>query len=224
MPRARQTKLDKARYDRERKVFERKERRFTKPLKLFMQRKYPAQYNEFVKFFNLMEKTSGKKDLTKTEMFKKFLNDHPAQETEVYPVIASLLEPTTSPIEVASQPFPNTSPTEAASQPFPNTSPTEAASQPFPNTSPTEAASQPFPNTSSTSLPSSTSTQIIEPSSSSSQRDIISELVDELFGQGDLDQYIEHVENVDEGIDVNIFDEMKLDWEPFDFELETVNF
>ena len=111
MPRSarRQTKADKARYDKERKAFDRKERRFTKPLKLFIQRKYPAQYDEFVKFFNLMENTyQGKKDLTKTEMFTKFLNNHPPQETELYPNIASLLESTTSPTEATSQAFPNT--------------------------------------------------------------------------------------------------------------------
>ena len=63
-----------------------------------------------------------------------------------------------------------------------------------------------------------------EPFLQDQTRNIINELVDELFGQGGLDQYIEHVENEDEGIDVNVLDELKLDLEPFDFELETIDF
>ena len=78
----RQTKADKAKYDKARKAMCREERRFTKPLKLFMQLKYPLQYDDFLKFFNLMESTyQGKKDLTKTEMFRKFINNYTSQET-----------------------------------------------------------------------------------------------------------------------------------------------
>ena len=226
MPRSTQTKKeDKAKYDKERKAIQRKERRFAKPFKLFMYRKYPAQYGEFVTFFNLLENTyPGKKDLTKTEMFRKFMSDHSAQETEQYPVMASLLEPNTSPTE----PFPNTSTIQAVSTSFtqnpntaasllePNTSPTE----PFPNTSTIQAVSTSFtqnPNTSTTQTTSTSFTQ-------NAEHNIISELVDELFGSGDLDRYIEHVENADEGIDVNILDELKLDLEPFNFELEALDF
>ena len=200
----RQTKTDKSKYDKQRKANERKEKRFTKPLKLFFQRKYPAQYDEFVKFFNQLENTyHGKKDLTKTGMFREFLSNHPAQEkstvsldaeitVELFPNIASLLDSVTSPAEATSQ----------APTAFPNTSSSQAIVEAS-STSPIE---------------------VLESSSQDQTQDIISELVDELFGPGGLDQYIDHVENMDEGIDVNILDELKLDLEPFDFELETIDF
>ena len=217
MPRSTQTKKDKAKYDKERKAIQRKEWRFAKPFKLFMCRKYPAQYGEFVTFFNLLENTyPGKRDLTKSEMFRKFMSDHPAPETEQYPVMASLLEPNTS----STEPFPNTSftqnPNTAVSLLEPNTSSTE----PFPNTSTIEVVSTSFSQNPNTSTTQTTSTFFTR----NAERNIISELVDELFGPGDLDRYIEHVENADEGIDVNILDELKLDLEPFDFELEALDF
>ena len=181
---SRQSKEEKAIYDKKRKAEARKERKFTKPMKLFFKAKYPAQYAEFKKFFNQLEITyPGKKDFTKTSMFREFLTNYPIEEKstmmentmESCPILSSLLESS-------------------------------------------EAESQ---------ASTSSSHAIVEAPSTSSHiqaRDIISELVDELFGHGDLDQYIDHVENADEGIDVNIFDELKLDWEPFDFELEALDF
>ena len=96
MPRPRRSKEDKAKYDKERKAIQRREMRFTKPFKLFIQRKYPVQYDEFIKFYILMESTSpSKKDLTKTEMFRKFLRDYPTQETN-YPIITSMIQATST--------------------------------------------------------------------------------------------------------------------------------
>ena len=206
MPRVtqRQTKTDKAKYDKERKAKERKERRFTKPLKLFFKAKYFAQYDEFEKFFKQLENTyPGKKDLTKTSMFREFLSNYPVEENstvsldakitaELFPNVASILESVTSSDEAISQ----------ASTAFPNTSSSKAI---------VEASS-------------TSPVQVLESSSHNQTRNIISELVDELFGPGGLDQYIDHVENMDEGIDVNILDELKLDLEPFDFELEAIDF
>ena len=159
-----------------------------------------------------MESTSqAKKDLTKTEMFRKFLRDYPTQETN-YPIITSMIQTTSTSTEPSVQQFPNTSPTQATS------TSTEPSVQQFPNTSPTQATStstepsvQQFPNTSPTQA-------------TSTERNIVSEIVEELFGPGDLDQYIDHVNNVDEGIDINILDELKLDLEPFDFQLECIDF
>ena len=129
---------------------------------------------------------------------------------------ASLLEPNTS----STEPFPNTSTIQVVSTSF-TQNPNTAASLLEPNTSSTE----PFPNTSFTQNPNTSTTQTTSTSfTRNAEHDIISELVDELFGPGDLDRYIEHVENADEGIDVNILDELKLDLEPFDFELEALDF
>ena len=99
-----QTKAEKADYDKRRKAMERKERRFTKPLKLFFQRKYFILYKEYVNFFNDMHnKYPGKKDLTKTEMFSDFLTAYPA---ETYSIIeqVEVLETSSSPVETSSSP------------------------------------------------------------------------------------------------------------------------
>ena len=59
------TKQEKAEYDRKRKANGIKERRFMKPLKIFMERKYIKEYREFVKFYNEMQnKFPTKRDLT----------------------------------------------------------------------------------------------------------------------------------------------------------------
>ena len=216
----RQTKADKAKYDKARKAIYREERRFTKPLKLFIQLKYPLQYDDFVKFFNLMESTyQGKKDLTKTEMFRKFINNYTSQETvdhtlsiiDRYPVLSKEIlkeDPISYPNTSSSKEDPKTSLIDSIS--YPNTS----SSKEDPKTSLVviEPSKEISPNTSA------------EPFLQDQTRNIINELVDELFGQGGLDQYIEYVENEDEGIDVNILDELKLDLEPFDFELEAIDF
>ena len=100
MPRTthQQTKAEKADYDKRRKAMERRERRFTKPLKLFFQRKYSILYKEYVKFFNDMHnKYPGKKDLTKTEMFRDFLTAYPAEIEQV-----EVLETSSSPVETIS--------------------------------------------------------------------------------------------------------------------------
>ena len=82
------TKEEKAEYDRKRKANAIKERRFTKPFKIFMERKYVNQYREFVRFYNEMEnKYPNKRDLTKTELFKDFLKEYPAEITDCKPVV-----------------------------------------------------------------------------------------------------------------------------------------
>ena len=242
------TKQQKAEYDRKRKADAIKERRLTKPLKLFFKNKYAALYDEFMEFFNQMDnKYPEKKDLTKTQMFKDFLKpyaetsientsvvEHPAQEEE-YPILASLLEPLVQP--ASTEPTSTSASTEPAStEPTFTSASTEPAStepastEPLVQSASTEPAStEPLVQSASTE-PASTEPLVqaasTEPVSQplSSQRNIISELIDELFGQGDLDQYLQHVENIDEGIDVNILDELRLDYLDFDFEQETVGF
>ena len=84
MTRVRQTKQQKAEYDRKRKAEVRKERRLTKPMKLFFKNKYTALYDEFMEFYNQMDnKYPEKKDLTKTQMFKDFLKSYSAANNPV---------------------------------------------------------------------------------------------------------------------------------------------
>ena len=184
MPRTtHQTKAEKAEYDKERKAGERKEKRFTKPLKVFIQRKYPVIYSEFVKFFNQLEnENTGKKDLTKTNTFKEFLTNYPTQEK----TLTSLVETTTTS-------FPNLiSPVEATVEVIESSTSEASTSESVPSL--VEAQK---PNT-------------------------VSEILDEIFGPGGINEEdIQQIENNDEGIDLNIFDELSFDLEPFDIELET---
>ena len=219
MPRTtHQSKVEKAKYDKQRKADERKERRFTKPLKMFFQRKYPTYYGEFVKFFKYMENEyPGKKDLTKTDMFKEFLTNHPPQEKSItlpdeatvatlFPNLVSTLEPSTLSTEAT------TSPSQATTS-FPNlVSPVKAV-----EVLESPASEDQTPN-------------MVETSTSERRTpNTVSDLLDEIFGPGgiddeDLQQIQIHSENSDEGIELNHFDELAFDLEPFDFELETEGF
>ena len=202
MPRTtHQTKLEKAKYDKERKASEHRERRFTKPLKLFFQRKYPTHYAEFVKFFKHLEKEyPGKKDLTKTDKFKEFLSNHPVQEKSMVPLDA----------EIVINLFPNLVSTLESS-----------------STSSTEATTSPVEVLESSSSQDQTPNMV--ETSTSERPNTVSELLDEIFGPGgideeDLRQIQIESENTDEGIELNHFDELAFDLEPFDFELETEGF
>ena len=54
------------------------ERRFNKPLKIFFEKKYPAIFAEYVKFYEHMNRlTPTKKDLTKSIAFKYWLESQP---------------------------------------------------------------------------------------------------------------------------------------------------
>ena len=79
-----QGKAEKAAYDRKRKANDRKAKRFSNPFKIFVERKYPDVYNDFVKFFNYLECVNPrKKDLTKSEAFKKWLTDYPVSKKDI---------------------------------------------------------------------------------------------------------------------------------------------
>ena len=223
MPRTtHQSKAEKAKYDKERKANERKERRFTKPLKMFFQRKYPTYYCEFVKFFkHLEDEYPGKKDLTKTAKFKEFLTIHPPQERSItlsdeatvatlFPNLVLTLEPSTS------------SPVSTLE---PSTSSTEAATS-FPNLiSPVKAVEVLESSASKGQTPNMVETTTSERRTPNT----VSELLDEIFGPGGIDEEDLHQiqiesENSDEGIELDHFNELAFDLEPFDFELETEGF
>ena len=91
----------------------------------------------------------------------------------------------------------------------------------------TTTSSSPVETTSIAPVQTTTSSSPVETTSIApvqTTTSLISDIIDELFGPGGLDQYIDHMENADEGIEINTIDELKLDLEPFDFELETADF
>ena len=226
MPRTtHQTKLEKAKYDKERKASERRERRFTKPLKLFFQRKYPTHYAEFVKFFSHLEKEHpGKKDLTKTDKFKEFLSNHPVQEKSIVPLDA----------EIVINLFPNLvstleSPTEATSE-RPNIEVLESSSS---SQDQTPTSERPNIEVLESSSSSQDQTSNMHETPTSERPNTISELLDEMFGPDGINEEDLHgidedlhrmEENSDEGIELDHFNELAFDIEPFDFELETEGF
>ena len=272
------TKQQKADYDRKRKKEQIRERRFTKPLKLFFQRKYSDSYKEYLNFFNEMDnKYPGKKDLTKSEMFRKFLSLYPAENETITPSSPSettiketttpsspsettIKETTSSPSsaettikETTIPPSPSettiketttpSSPSETtikettSSPSSAETTIKETTIPPSPSeTTIKETTIPPSPSettiketTTTPTSPSETTTTPPSPSETTiapvqTALSVISSIADDLFGPGGLDQYVEHMENLDEGIDVNILDELRLDFTPFDFELETEDF
>ena len=244
------TKQQKADYDRERKREQIKERRFTKPLKIFFQTKYPDLYKEYEKFFNEMNnKYPRKRDLTKSEIFKNFLNTVQTTTSlrDTVQTTTSLRDTvqTTTSLRDAIQIFSDIEPVQTTTPSrdgigisFNNPVQTTTSSNiiNFSDIEPVQTTTSSRRDVVQTITSSQDVVQTITLSQDAvqtitSSRDVvqttsslISNIYDELFGTGGLDQYIDHIENLDEGIDVNILDELRLDFEPFDFEQETVDF
>ena len=203
------------------KALQRRERRFTKPLKLFLQGKYPVIYEEYIKFFSNMESEyPAKKDLTKTEMFNEFLSKYPVEICTV-----EVLETSSeTPVQTTTSSETPVQTTTSSETPVQTTISliSEIVNELFGPAQAATSSETPVQTTTSSETPVQTTTSSETPVQTTTS--LLSDIVDEIFGPGNLDQYIDHVENMDEGIDLNILDELKFDLEDFDFELETVDF
>ena len=321
MTRIRQTKQQKAEYDRKRKAEGRKERRLTKPLKLFFKNKYNALYDEFMEFYNQMDnKYPEKKDLTKTEMFKDFLKpysavnnpienivvetstettsvvetstannllyeymstannpvetstltpskppqlnipavNNPIETSTVNPVETSTLTPSkppqlnipavNNPIETSTVNPVETSTLTPSKPPQLNipavNNPIETSTVNPVETSTLTPSKPPQLNIPAVNNPIETSTvnpvetstltpskppqlnmpAVNNPVETSTTNNLLFDVIESLFGPGGIDEYVDHMNNIDEGIDINTLDELKLDYEDFNFELECMEF
>ena len=236
------TKQQKAEYDKQRKAEGRKERRLTKPMKLFFKYKYSALYEEYMEFYNRMESENpNKKDLTKSQTFKEFLKPYVAETiTTRVETITTLVETTstvTTVVETSSVNIPatetssvNIPATETSSVNIPatetssvNIPATETSSVNIPATE-TSSVNIPATETSSVNIPATETSSVIIPAETSTSNNILFDVIETLFGPGGIDEYVDHMNNIDEGIDINGLDELKLDYEDFNFELECEEF
>ena len=198
MPKQR-SQSERATYAVKRRKEEYEAKRFNKPLKIFLERKYPEILKEFTGFYNFVDFVNpGKKDLTRTTTFKQWLSENPAPPTT--PSVnreTDVLSPTTA----------NTS---ANSE--------ENVSPPANTSANSEENVSPPANTSANS-----EENVSPPANTSANRETISDILDELFGPDGLpDEILSN--NEDEGIELNHFDELAFDIEPFDFLSEVEEF
>ena len=184
----RRSQTERATYAVKRRKEEYEAKRFNKPLKIFLERKYPEILKEFTGFYNFVDFVNpGKKDLTRTTTFKQWLAENPTP-----PTILSITPSVNRETDVLS----------------PTTANTSANSE--------ENVSPPA-NTSANS-----EENVSPPANTSANRETISDILDELFGPDGLPDEI--LPNEDEGIELNHFDELAFDIEPFDFLSEVEEF
>ena len=69
---------------RQRRKKERQMKRINNPLRIYIERKHSKIFNEFMDFLNVIERDNPrKKDLTKTEAFKKWIEKNPIPNTSL---------------------------------------------------------------------------------------------------------------------------------------------
>ena len=226
------TKMPK-RFRSERAVQEAKKRkddyeakRFNAPLNIFIKRRYPEIYSEYVKFFNFIEFTNpGKKNLLKTKTFKKWLEDNPEPPVNLtlsaskIPLVNSKIPPaetitasanhSETPPSVNKIPLVETITASANHSETPlSASKSSLVNSEIPSLN-CEMTTTAFANRSETPPSASMNSETIIASQS------ISDILDNLFGPDGIPDDVFLSE--DEGVDLNRFEEISFDYEPFDF-------
>ena len=190
-------------------------KRFNNPLKIYVERKHPKIFKEFKKFLNFFERANPrKKDLTKSETFRQWMLENPI------------------PSETSSSTIANTNPSETSlaseinsSSTIANTNPSETSLASEINSSSSIANTNPSETSLASEINSSSTIANTNPSETSTTPNTLSQLVDELFDfDGIPDEVLFGNNENDEGIELNSFDELAYDYEPFDFLNETKDF
>ena len=152
---------------------------------------------------------------------------HPAEMCSVEVLETSFQNPVQNPVQTQTTTSPVAHPAEMCSVEVLETSFQNPVQNPV-QTQTTTSSAYPVQTQTTTSsaypVQTQTTTSSAYPVQTQTTTSLISDIIDELFGPGGLDQYVDHMENADEGIEINTIDELKLDLEDFDFELETVDF
>ena len=217
-------------------------KRFNDPLRVFIERRYPKVFNEFLEFYNFMNCANPrKKNLMKTLTFKECLKNNFMSIGNVIPSMNSS-EATSKATSIPSSSSEATLipfipvPLMSSSEVLSSSSKSLSEATLIPSSS-SEATLIPVPLMSSSEVTSSSSTPILEemlsvnsneiPSTSSgetrpSEAIILNEIIEEVFGPGGIPE--EDIFNEDEGIELNRLDELAFDYEPFDFLAETEGF
>ena len=245
MPKRSQT--ERAVYAVKRRKEDYEAKRFNSPLRIFLERKYPRILEEFTELYNFFDYVNpGRKDLTKTATFKQWMAENPAPLRNVLPSTKASASPsetdTFSSLSTMVSASPSETDTFSSSSTMISASPSEtdtfSSLSTMVSASPSETDTFSSSSTmvsvspSETDTFSSLSTMVsaseantntsLSTSVSPSEVDTISEIIDELFGPNGIpDEDLPTSNEDDEGIELNHFDELAFDIEPFDFLLET---
>ena len=207
----RRSQTERAAYAVKRRKEDYEAKRFNNPLRIFLERKYPKILEEFTELYNFFDYVNpGRKDLTKTSTFKQWMAENPVPIKNILPSTTVSANPS----ETETNTFLSTTVSASPSETNTFLSTTVSAS-------PSETETNTFLSTTVSASPSETETNT---SVSPSEVDTLSEIIDELFGPNGIPDENLSTSNEDEGIELNHFDELAFDIEPFDFLLETKGF
>ena len=198
------SQTERAAYAVKRRKEDYEAKRFNNPLRIFLERKYPKileEFTELYKFINFIN--PGRKDLTKTLTFKQWLTENPAPLKNISPTTVNTFSSTIPSVN-----------RETETTTTANTFSLRTAS-----------ANRETENTFSSTMASAnreTETTTTTSANRETETNTISDILDELFGPNGIPDEI--LSNEDEGIELNHFDELAFDIEPFDFLAETEGF
>ena len=243
----RRSQTERAAYAVKRRKEDYEAKRFNNPIRIFLERKYPKileEFTELYKFINFIN--PGRKDLTKTLTFKQWLTENPAPLKNISQTTVNTFSSTILSVnrETETTTTANTFSlrTASATAPLKNISPPTTVNT-FSSTIPsvnretettttantfslrTASANRETENTFSSTMASAnreTETTTTTSANRETETNTISDILDELFGPNGIPDEI--LSNEDEGIELNHFDELAFDIEPFDFLAETEGF
>ena len=177
----------------------RSERRFNNPLKLFIQHKYNAIYEEYVQLYNVMAtKHPRRRDLATSATFKEW-------KSACFPTETTATTVQTSSPDIINQAF-----QEAVTEVAASIEHLPSQQNHYENTD--RPLSPPEQNTHQ-------NLEHLPPPPEPNLIDQADDIINELMQDGPVRNLLEQPAE-DEGIELNIFDEIEFDIEPFDFDLE----
>ena len=180
-----------------------KAKRFNGPLNIFIKRKYPKIFDEYTNLFNFIDLSNpGKKKLLKTLTFKQWMKDNPEPLKNLTPTSVSC---------------------EISSVNCETTTTTCDETPPSVSEMPSVNCEMPSVNSEKSSVKRETTTASANHEvATSANRETISNILDDLFGPDGIPDDV--LSSEDEGINLNRFEEIAFDYEPFDFLNETKGF
>ena len=187
-------------------------RRFNDPLKLFIERKYKEIFKEYQELYKVIaEENPGRRDYTTSNAFRKWLDSHPERNENMNsPSKNPLLVP-----EIVLEPISFLSTTKETSSEQRSDVLTqtigETLNEAVHTTPHEEIPEEPFPN----QLP-----QV-------NDFELANQIINELIADEELRNFIEEANintDNDEGIELNIYEEINMDIEPFNYDLEVEPF
>lgn len=197
-------------------------RKFNEPLKMFIETKYPDIYNEYTQLYERLDSENpGRRSLTKTHDFKCWLSANSSQKT--MPTTGQMLVP-----QLLLEPcVPPTGQKDNVCATIPTGQEDNACVDIL-----TRALQETFGEAvqPETVQPEAVQPEAVQPEAEQfvqEDNDGIENILNELMENPFLRDFLERADvnlNEDEGIELNHYDEIAMDIEPFDFELEVESY